>query len=66
MEMISWTHHARKEEVLQTLKEEKKIQHITQRRNTNCIGHILLRNYLVKHVIEGKIKGTGRGGMRRK
>jgi hypothetical protein len=24
----------------------------------------LLRNYLVKHIIEGKIKGTGRGGMR--
>jgi hypothetical protein len=66
MQKISWTHHVRKEEVLQILKEEKKFQHTTKRRNTNWIAHILLRNYLVKHVIEGKIKGTGRGGMRRK
>jgi len=66
MEKISWTDYVRKEEVLQTFKEERKILHTTQRRNTNWISHILLRNYLVKHVIEGKIRGTGRGGMRRK
>ncbi len=34
----------------------------------NWIDHILHRNYLVKHVIEGKIEGkievTGRGGRR--
>ena len=28
-----------------------------KRRKANCIGHILRRNCLPKHVIEGKIKG---------
>jgi hypothetical protein len=50
----------RNEEVLDTFKEERKILHTTKRRNTNWIGHIRLRNYLVKHVLEGKIKGRGR------
>ena len=66
MEKIRWTDHVKKEEVLQTFKEEREILHTTKRRNTNWFGHILLRNYLVKHVIEGKIKGTERGGMRLK
>jgi hypothetical protein len=52
MENISWTDHVRKEEVLQTFKEKRKILHTTKRKNTNWIGHILPRNYLVKHVIE--------------
>ena len=30
------------------------------------IGHILRRNGLVRHVIEGRIYGTGRRGRRRK
>jgi hypothetical protein len=30
------------------------------------IGHILHRNYLLKHVIEGKLEGTGRRRRRRK
>ena len=30
------------------------------------IGHILRRNCLLKHVIEGKIEGAGRRGRRRK
>ena len=38
--------------------------------DANWIGHILLRNYLLKQVIEGKIKGemevTRRRGRRRK
>jgi hypothetical protein len=41
-----------------------------ERRKANWIGHILRRNCLLKHVIEGKIKGriemTGRRGRRRK
>jgi len=30
------------------------------------IGHTLHRNYLLKHVIEGKLEGTGRWEIRRK
>jgi hypothetical protein len=42
------------------------ILHTIKRRKVNCMGHMLLRNCLLKHVIEGKIEGrtlvTGRGG----
>jgi hypothetical protein len=41
-----------------------------KRRKANWIGHILRRNCLLKHVIEGKLEGriemTGRRGRRRK
>jgi hypothetical protein len=51
-------------EVLHRIKEEWYILHTIKRR----IGHILLRNYLLKHAIEGEIGGridmTGRRGRR--
>jgi hypothetical protein len=34
--------------------------------STTWIGHILRRNYLLKHIIEGKISQTKRRGRRRK
>jgi hypothetical protein len=52
------------------VKEERNIVHTIKRRKANWIGHILCRNCLLKHVIEGKIEGriemTGRRGRRRK
>jgi hypothetical protein len=64
MERISWTNHVRNEEVLYRVKEETNILHTTQRRKGNWIGHILRRNCLLKHMIEGKLEGrietTGR------
>jgi hypothetical protein len=46
------------------------ILHTIKRRKCNWIGHILCRNCLLKHVIEGKLEGriemTGRRGRRRK
>jgi len=36
-----------------------------KRRKTNWIANILSRNCLLKHVIAGKIEGTGRWGRRR-
>jgi hypothetical protein len=52
------------------VKEERNIVHTIKRRKANWIGHILLRNCLLKHVIEGKLEGrievTGRQGRRRK
>jgi len=45
------------EEVLQRVKEKRNILQTIKRRNPNWIGHILCRNCLLKHVVEGKIEG---------
>jgi hypothetical protein len=70
MEKISWTDRVRNEEVLRRVKEERNIVHTIKRRKANWIGHILRRNCLLKHVIEGKLEGvmemTGRRGRRHK
>jgi inosine/xanthosine triphosphate pyrophosphatase family protein len=54
----------RNEEELQRIKEVRNILQSVKRRNANWIGHILLMNSLLKHVIEGKTEGriavTGR------
>jgi hypothetical protein len=69
MEKISWTDRVRNEEVLHRVKEERNIVLTIKRRKVNWIGHILRRNCLLKHVIEGKLEGrieiTGRRGRRR-
>jgi len=69
MEKSSWTDRVRNEE-LQQVKEERFILQIPKRRKANRIGHILLRNCLLNHVIEGKIeeriKVMGRLRRRRK
>jgi hypothetical protein len=56
MEKISWTDRVRNEEVLHRVKEERNIVHTIKRRKANWICHILRRNCLLKHVIEGKIE----------
>ena len=43
--------------MIERAKEERNNLHAIKRRNDNWIGHILRRNCLLKHVIEGKIKG---------
>jgi hypothetical protein len=57
MEKISWTDCMRNEEVLHRVKEERNILHTMKRRMANWIGHMLRGNYLLKHVIEGKLEG---------
>ena len=70
MEKISWTDHVRNEEVLLGFNEQRNILHEIRKRKANWIGHILLRNCLLKQVIEGKIQGemkeTKRRGRRRR
>jgi hypothetical protein len=56
MEKIGWTDRVRNEEVLHRVKEERNIVHTIKRRKANWIVHILRRNCLLKHVIEGKVK----------
>jgi hypothetical protein len=69
MEKISWTDRV-KYEVLHRVKEDRNILHTIKRRKANWTGHILRRNCLLKHVIEGKIEGSmevkGRRRRRRK
>ena len=70
MEKTSWTDHVRNEEVLLTVNEQRNILHEIRKQKANWIGHILCRNFLLKQVIEGKIKGQievkRRRGRRRK
>jgi replicative superfamily II helicase len=69
MEKISWTDRVRNEEVLRRVKEKRNILHTKKQWKANWIGHMLLRNCLIKHVIERKIaeriEVTGGRGIRR-
>ena len=53
--MINWTDRVRNEEVLRRVKEERNILRTVKGRKCNWIGHILFRNFLLKHIIAGKI-----------
>jgi hypothetical protein len=70
MEKIRWTDRVRNREVLHRVKEERNILHFIKRKKGNCIGHILHRNCLLKHTIQGNteegIKVTGRRGRKHK
>jgi hypothetical protein len=44
------------QEVLLRVKEQRNILHDVSKRKANWIGHIWRRNYLLREVIEGKIK----------
>jgi hypothetical protein len=46
----------RNEEVLLRVKEQRNILYEISKRKANWIGHILRRNCLLQHVIEGRIK----------
>jgi hypothetical protein len=56
-EKINWAACVRNEGVLQRVEEERNILETIKRRKANWIGHILLKNCLLKHVIEVKIEG---------
>jgi hypothetical protein len=45
------------EEVLHRVQEERNTLHTIKRSKAKEIGHILRRNCLLKHVIEGKMEG---------
>jgi len=67
MEKIIWTDRLNKWSISITkIQGEKKILYKVKRIKDNWIGHILHRNCLLKHVIEGKKERLGRRGRRRK
>jgi hypothetical protein len=57
MVRISCTDRVGNKEVLHRVNEERNVLHIIKRRKGDRSGNILSRNCLLKHVIEGKIKG---------
>jgi hypothetical protein len=57
MEEISWTNRVRNKEGLRRVKEDRAMLHTVQIRKANWIAHILRRNCLLKHFIEGQIEG---------
>ena len=70
MDKVIWTDRVRNQEVLYRVKEERNILYTVKRRKADWIGHIVSRNWLLKHRVEVKRKGgvevTGRRGSRRK
>jgi hypothetical protein len=55
----------RNEEICNGVNKERNIVYAMKRRKANWAGHILRRNCLLKHVVEGKIERK-RGRRRRK
>ena len=49
---------------MHVVKEEKNILHPLKRRKGNCSDHLLHRDCLLKHIIEGKMEETERHGKR--
>jgi hypothetical protein len=70
LEKISCMDRVKIGEVLHRVKGERNILHTVKRRKADWTGHILRRNCLLKHVIEGMIEGmievTGSRRRRRK
>jgi len=65
MEKISWVNLVRNE-LFRIVKEEKNILHKIILKTT-WVGHVYVRNCILKHVNEGKTKVTGvEKGRRRK
>jgi hypothetical protein len=57
---VNWSDRVRHEAALHRVKEERNILHTVKRRKANWIGHILCKNCLLKHVIEGKTEDKNR------
>jgi hypothetical protein len=56
VEKIGWTDRVRNVEVSSGVKGQRNILYTLKIRKANLIGYILRRNWLLKHVIEGKIE----------
>jgi hypothetical protein len=56
----------RTEEILNRVKKDMNILKTITKKKGNCIGHILCRNFLLKHAVEGKMVGKIEVTRRRK
>ena len=55
MEKIKWSEKVTNEQVLDRIREKRKLLNNVLRRKVNWIGHILRRNCLLHDVIEGQM-----------
>lgn len=60
--MINWTERLRNEEI-RSVKEDRNIVHTINREKPNWIGHMLRRNFHLKHLTERKIEGRIKNGI---
>jgi hypothetical protein len=63
---ISWSDLVGNEEVLQRVKEERKVPRAIKMKKCDWFGQILRRNCLLTHLISEMIEGMGRRGIRGK
>ena len=64
--MERWAIRVKNEKLLHKGKMEKNILRTMERRKAYPIGHLVHRNCLLKHVIDGRIEVSERRGIRRK
>jgi hypothetical protein len=57
MEKFIWTNHVKNQEALRRLKEDRNILLTIKRRKANRVGHILRRDYLLKHFTQETWEG---------
>ena len=55
MEKIRWIDRVKNEGILHRITDERNTLYVTERRKDKRSGHILRRNSLLRHLIEGKI-----------
>ena len=62
MEKIKWSEKVNNEQILERIREKRKLLNNTPRRKANSIGHTLRKNCLLHDAIEGqmtKVKDEG-------
>lgn len=52
--------HVKNEDMLHRDEVESIVLHAIKRKKANRIGHVLLRNCLLKYIMKGKIEGDGK------
>ncbi|KAJ4428944.1 hypothetical protein ANN_25940 [Periplaneta americana] len=57
MERVTWTDRIRNEAVLEKVGEERMMLKLIRKRKRNWLGHWLIRNCLMKDVLEGMVNG---------
>jgi hypothetical protein len=66
IEKFGWADRVKNTEALWRVKEERNILLAIKQKKVKLLCHVFCNKSLIRHVTEGKVKGTGRRGRRRK